>query len=358
MDGIGWFAYNTLKKITQDNPNIEFHFFFDSFIDSSLLFSENIIPHTLFPPAKHALLNIIWFELSVKALLQKINPSLFLSPDGILCLGWNGMQYGVIHDLNFVHMPEVLKYSNRKYYNHFFPKYAKKATRIGTVSAFSKTDIHETFGVPEKKIDILYNGINHHFKPVDDITIKNTEKKYTNGKPYLVFAGTLSPRKNILGLLKSFEILKKTNKNIALVIAGGNMYKTKELFNYHRNMSSKDDVIFTGRVNDAEMNNIIASAKAMVFIPFFEGFGIPPIEAMQCNVPVIASNVTSIPEIVGNAAILVNPLKTENIAEAMKTILEDTSLRNRLIANGNIRKSLFSWDKTADLLWQGILEIL
>jgi len=358
MDGIGWFAYNTLLRITKDNPNIEFHFFFDTIVDSSFLFSKNIVAHKLSPPAKHPILNIMWFEVSVKRLLQKINPDLFLSPDGILCLGWGGKQYGVIHDLNFLHLPDVLKYSNRKYYNCFFPKYARKAHRIGTVSNFSKEDIHNSYDIPKQKIDVLYNGINNFFKPVDKLTIEETPKKYTKGKPYFVFAGTLSPRKNVLGLLKAFEEFRKSNNNMALVIAGGSMYRTDELFDYHKKMSAKDDVIFTGRLNNEEMNTIIASAKAMVFIPFFEGFGIPPIEAMQCGIPVVASNVTSIPEIVGDAALLVDPHNIKEISEAMSEISENKILREQLIIKGNERKNFFSWDKTADLLWESVTKIL
>src|SRR5688572_30107594 len=99
MDGIGWFTYNTLQWIVKQNSQIEFHFLFDSGIEKEFLFAKNVIPHNLFPPAKHAVLNVIWFEISVKIILEKIQPDLFLSPDGILCLGWKGKQYGVIHDI-------------------------------------------------------------------------------------------------------------------------------------------------------------------------------------------------------------------------------------------------------------------
>lgn len=359
MDGIGWFTYNTLKKITVENPGIEFHFFFDSGVDESFLFSKNIVPHNLFPPAKHALLNIAWFEWSVKRKLQSINSDLFLSLDGILCLGWAGKQYGIIHDLNFYHMPEVLKYSNRVYYNHFIPKYAKKATRLGTVSEFSKQDIIKTLGVAPHKIDVLYNGINAFFEPVSGNVKQETRNRLTNGNPYFVFTGTLSPRKNILGLLKAFELFKvQTNSNLSLVIAGGGMYKTQELYEYQEQMKAGVDVIFTGRMTDDEMNKAVASAEAMIFVPFFEGFGIPPIEAMQCGVPVIASNTSSVPEVTGDAALLVDPYNIQDIANAMERLYTDTSLQAHLIQKGHIRKTFFSWDKTADLLWESVGKML
>lgn len=359
MDGIGWFTYNTLKKITNDHPEIEFHFFFDSGIDKSFLFSDNIIAHNLFPPAKHALLNILWFEWSVKRKLEAINPDLFLSPDGILCLGWSGKQYGVIHDINFVHMPQVLKYSNRKYYNHFFPKYANKASRIGTVSQYSKNDIVNTFKINEQKVDVLYNGINSFYHPISERDAINIKLQFTEGHDYFVFIGTLSPRKNMDRLMKAYNLYRKANGNSKkLIIAGGNMYKANELFALQNQLDYGKDIIFTGRLTDNMLNQVLGAASAMVFVPLFEGFGIPIIEAMQCNVPVIASNVSSVPEVAGDAALFVDPFNIEEIAEAMHKISGDILLRNDLIAKGHIRKQKFSWDKTGTLLWESIKKII
>ena len=163
MDGIGWFTYNTLKEITVNHPEIEFHFLFDSGIEDEFLFSRNIIPHNLFPPAKHALLNTIWFEWSAKNLLNKLKPDLFFSPDGILCLGWDGKQYGVIHDINYEHRPKDLKLSNRIYYKYFIPRSAKKACRLSTVSEYSKNDIVNTYKINADKIDVIHLGINEFF---------------------------------------------------------------------------------------------------------------------------------------------------------------------------------------------------
>jgi glycosyltransferase involved in cell wall biosynthesis len=359
MDGIGWFTYNTLKHIVPANPGIEFHFFFDSGIDKDFLFADNIIPHRLFPPAKHALLNIAWFEWSVKHQLKKIQPDLFFSPDGILCLGWAGKQYGVIHDINFVHRPQDLKFSNSRYYNYYFPRFARKATRLATVSEFSKQDIHSSFGIENDKIDVVYCGVNSFYHPVDNIVADDTRKRYTSGKPYFIFVGTLSPRKNVLGLMDSFELFKKeTGSDVHLVIAGHDMFRANELYERKKQMQFGNEVLFTGRVGDEELNRLLASSLALVFVPFFEGFGIPAIEAMQCHVPVIASNVTSVPEVVGEAALLVDPNKTEEIKNAMKAIAQNESLRTDLIEKGKRRKEFFSWQKTAGLLWRGISSCL
>lgn len=359
MDGIGWFTFNTLQHITKKNPNVEFHFFFDSGIEEDFVFSPNVIPHNLFPPAKHAALNIIWSEVSVKSKLKSIKPDLYFSPDGMLCLGWQGRQYAVIHDINFMHHPEFLKFSNRKYYRYYFPRFAKKARRIGTVSSYSKADIASTFGVEEDKIDVVYCGINSFFKPLDIAEISAIRNQYTSGEPYFLFVGALSPRKNVRGLLQAFELFKKeTFSRYKLVIAGSELYRSGELLDYKKAMTYGEDVIFTGRLSDSALNDIYGAAHTFVFVPFFEGFGIPIIEAMQCHVPVIASNVTSLPEVAGDAALFVDPANITEVKNAMIRIYNNDDLRNDLIKRGDIQKKLFSWEKTADLLWEGITKCL
>lgn len=359
LDGIGWFTYNTLKKITVENPDIEFHFLFDGPVAGEFLFSKNIVPVKLFPPAKHAVLNIVWFEWSVRNYLKKINPHLFLSPDGVICLGWHGKQYGVIHDVNFVHIPQDLKWTNQKYYNYYLRKAAHKATRLGTVSQFSKDDIVNTFKIDPGKIDVLYNGINSFLAPIDEQTKQQIKAKYTGGSDYFIFVGTLHPRKNISRLLQAFEQFKrKTASGMKLVLVGKEMYRTGEIHDYYRQMQFREDVIFTGYMPEGEIRKVYASAWCLTFVPYFEGFGIPIIEAMQCDVPVITSNVTSMPEIAGDAALLVDPYNTDSIAEAMERLLREPGLRDTLIRKGRERKSIFSWERTADLWWNSIKKIL
>ena len=359
MDGIGWFAFNTLRYVTSTNPQIEFHFLFDSGINKKFLFSENIVAHNLFPPAKHAILNIAWFEWSVRNYLKKINPDLFFSPDGILCLGWKGKQHGVIHDINFAHIPEDLKWANRKFYNYFFPKYAEKASGLATVSQFSKNDIVKTFGTDPAKIDVVYCGINEFFKPVDDQLKKETKKKYSGGADYFVFVGTLHPRKNIIRLLQAFEQFKQSiASDTKLLLVGREMYRTQEIHEFNHTMQYKSDIIFTGPLPPEELLVVLGSALCLTFVPYFEGFGIPPIEAMQCDVPVMASNTTSIPEVVGEAALLVDPFNVTEIADAMKRIWREPQLRQELIKKGRIRKLAFPWERTGKLLWDSISKLL
>ena len=357
MDGIGWFTYNTMKYIVEKHPEITFHFLFDSGIDQDFLFGNNVVPHNLFPPAKHALLNVLWFEISCSRLLHKIKPDLFLTPDGICCLSWKGKQYAVIHDLNFLYYPKDIKLTNRLYYSHFLKKSAVVATRVGTVSEFSKQDLIKKYGVNAQKIDVLYNGINNFFVPVSDEQKIAVRNKNSDGKNYFLFVGTLLPRKNVLNLLKAFELFKNNSaSDFKLLIVGKELYRTEELHTYCNSMTHKADVIFLGRLPDDQLQLVLSSAFCLAYIPYFEGFGIPIIEAMNNHIPVITSNVTSMPEIAGDSALLVDPFDINDIASAMQEVSNNEAHRKELIVKGIERARLFSWEKTADLLWQGVLQ--
>ncbi|MEJ7679533.1 MAG: glycosyltransferase family 1 protein [Segetibacter sp.] len=151
---------------------------------------------------------------------------------------------------------------------------------------------------------------------------------------------------------------KETGAPIKLIIAGKSLYKVKDIFQKHDQMLFKSDVIFTGRVSDEKINDMLGAAFALTFVPTFEGFGIPVIEAMQCELPVICSNITSMPEIAGNAALLVNPINVDEIKNAMINLYRSPSLRMDLIEKGRQRKNIFSWKRTADLLWKSITKCL
>ena len=358
LEGIGWFEYETLKRLTTQHPECEFIFLFDRQYDKEFIFSDNIIPLIVYPPTRHPVLQYIWFEYSIPGVIKRMNPDLFLSPDGYLSLRSKVKSLAVMHDLNFEHNPENLPYTVRKYYRHFFPKFARHAARIVTVSEFSKQDIAKQYNVSADKIDVVYNGANESYKPVDRQTRKATMEKYTNGTPYFIFIGSLHPRKNLTGLFRAFDMFRLSGGNTKLLIVGEKRWWTDDIKNVYNKMQHRDDVILTGWVSTGELNKIIGSAVAMVYPSFFEGFGIPIVEAFYCGTPVITSNQTSMPEVAGDAALLVDPHSPESIAEAMKQIAADEALRSSLIQKGNARKELFTWQKTADRLWEAIIKTL
>ncbi|MEA5109664.1 D-inositol-3-phosphate glycosyltransferase [bioreactor metagenome] len=359
LEGIGWFSYENLKRITTGHPEHQFYFLFDRPYHRDFIFSDNVIPLVAGPPARHPVLYYIWFEFTVRRLLKKIGADLFLSPDGYLSLGSKIPSIAVFHDLNFEHYPGDLPLAERWYYRTFFRKYAAKAARIATVSGFSKADITKQYGTDPEKIDVVYNGANEEYLPVDESVKSETRKKYTGGRPYFFFVGSMHPRKNLVNLFRAFDLYRKTdNRNTVLLLAGAKKWWTGEIASVYENMEFKDDVIFSGRLETSEMRDVMGSAIALTYVSYFEGFGIPIVEAFRCGTPVITSNITSMPEVGGEAALYADPFKPGEIADAMIKIANDDTLREHLIKAGAERAGIFTWDQSALRLWQTIEKVL
>jgi glycosyltransferase involved in cell wall biosynthesis len=357
LEGIGWFTYETMKRITQNHPEHEFYFLFDREYDPLFIFSNNINPVVLKPQSRHPVLWYIWFELSVRRFVKRNNIDLFVSPDGYLPLKSKIPQVGVIHDINFFHFPKAIPPLTRWYYNYFFPRFAQQADRLATVSQYSKDDICLNYGVNPKKMDVVYNGANDLFIPLLAKEIKETRLLLTDGSPYFVFVGAFNPRKNISRLLLAFDLFKKkSHSSTKLVVVGEKMYGTAPMLRILKGMEFKNEVVFTGRLQVDKLNKVIGSALAMTFVSYYEGFGIPLLEAMKCDIPILASNCTSIPEVSGAAAIYVDPFSVESITGGMIRIDSDQELRNNLILNARIQRELFSWDKTAQSLYDCMMK--
>jgi glycosyltransferase involved in cell wall biosynthesis len=355
LEGIGWFTYETFKRITTQHPEHQFYFLFDRPYCDEFIFSKNITPLVYGPPARHPALYYIWFEWVVPKVLKKTEADLFISPDGYLSLSAKTPILQVVHDINYEHYPLFIPTFARKYLQYYFPKFIKRANRIATVSEFSKQDIIKHYGYDSSKIDLVYNGANESFGPVSEEVSVATRKQYSDGKPYFFYVGSLHPRKNIINLLKAFDLFRKnTDAKGKLVIAGKAYWWNTEMEKEYKNIIHKEDIIFTGRVDTETLKNLLASSLALTYVSLFEGFGIPLLEAMYSEVPVITSNTSSMPEVGGNAALYVDPKSTDSIADAMQKIWSDENLRKSLVENGKIRRQDFSWDKTAGLLWESI----
>ncbi|MEI7980141.1 MAG: glycosyltransferase family 1 protein [Bacteroidota bacterium] len=355
LEGIGWFTYETLKRITTQHHEHHFYFIFDREYDPEFLFSDNITPVIQFPQSRHPVLYYLWFEWAIPKLLEKIKPDLFLSPDGFLSLKTPVKSMAVFHDLNFEHYPQDIPFWTRRYYRQYFPKYARKAVRIATVSGFSKEDIVSQYKVTPDKIDVVYDGAHDAYRPLSEKERENVRNKYTQGLPYFVFIGSLHPRKNLVNLFRAFDLFKKSNPSgVKLLIVGARKWWTRDIDFAYTRMVFSDDVIFTGRLSIDELSGVLGSALALTYVSYFEGFGIPIVEAFRCDVPVITSNVTSMPEVAGDAALFVDPFNPESIAEALYKAYQYESIRKELIIRGRRRKDLYSWQQTADRLWESI----
>lgn len=355
LEGIGWFSFETLSRIAKNHPEHNFYYIFDRKYDDSFISSDNIIPVVAGLPTRHPFLWVLWFEFTIPRVLKKIKADIFVSPDGMISLRTKTPQIAVIHDISFHHNPHQLPFWVRKYYNYYYKRFAKKATHLGTVSEYSKSDIAETYNINPNKIDVCYNGSNSVYSPLNENEKVAIKVKHTDSCEYFVFVGALNPRKNIPGLLKSFEIFKDSGKyDHKLIIVGSAMHLTGEISETLNKMKHKGDVIFTGRLELGELHHVLGGALALVFIPFFEGFGIPLVEAMYAETAIISGDTTSLPEVVGDAALICSPQDHKKVAENMEIIANDEELRQSLIAKGRIQREKFSWDKSAERFWKCI----
>jgi glycosyltransferase involved in cell wall biosynthesis len=355
MEGIAVHAYNVLKRITVAHPEHQFLFLFDRPYSEEFIFSNNITPISLMPQARHPILFYLWFEYSVARVLKETKSDLFYSPDGFLSLKANTPSIPVLHDINYEYYPEDLPKMALWYYKHYTPLFLAKAKQVLTVSEFSKQDIVKIYGTDPAKIDVVYNGADNAYVKLNEEEKIAVKQKYSQGKDYFLYVSALHPRKNVKRLLEAFDKMKESSgADIKLVLVGPSYFKNSEMMSVYEKMKHKNDVIFTGRLEVNELCKVVGAAFAMAYVSYFEGFGIPIIEAIQCEVPVITSNVTSMPEVAGNAALLVDPFSVNSIADALLKIYKDSGVRQDLIEKAKLRKDIFTWDRTADLTWKSI----
>lgn len=359
LDGIGWFTYETMRRIAEQHPEVEFHFIFDRPFAKEFVPSKNVIPHLVPPPARHPVLMKLWYDVAVPLLLRKVKPDLFISPDAQCSLTTSVPQLIVIHDINFEHFPNDVPISFRNYLSIRSRKWAHKAVRIATVSEFSKKDICDTYAIDPTKVDVVYNGANSLYKPISEEVRQQVRRKFTQGAEYFVFVGSIHPRKNLQRLLPAFKAFKeRTKSSVKLVIVGNAYWKNEEIKKSLTLFEGTEDVILVGRLNAEELKDVVGSALANVYVSYFEGFGIPIVEGFQAGVPVITSNVTSMPEVAGGAALLVDPFNIDSIADGLERVATDEPLRAELVRKGAERAHYFSWDKAANALWLSIEKAL
>jgi len=352
LEGIGWFTHETLSRIVKAHPEHQFLFLFDRAFDPKFIYADNVEGVVLFPPTRHPLLYRIWFDWLLPWRLRKLKADAFISPDGYLALHSNVPTLAVMHDLNFEHYPEDLPRSYRNYYRSYFPRFARHATRLATVSEFSRHDIAETYGVPESRIDVVYNGVGEVFRPVDEATKTQVRNEFTAGSPYFICVGSLHPRKNIARLLAAFdELLRAHPSDLRLLIVGESFWWDDRMKEAFSSMEHKDRVVFTGRLERERLNAAIGGAVALAFVSYFEGFGIPVAEAMRCGVPVVAAEATSLPEVAGDAALYCDPFNVTDIADALYKVWSDKALQEQLRTAGLKRAERYTWDQAATTLW-------
>ena len=355
LEGFGWFTYETLRRMVAAHPEDEFVFFFDRPYDADFVFGKNVTPVVLFPPARHPFLFVWWYEWSIVRALKKYKPDIFLSTDNFCSLRTDVPTCLILHDVGWAH-PEAKKtlpWLVFQYYQFFAPRFLKKANTIVCVSEFVRQDALKYYPfLNPQKIRVCHNGCRTDFRPLSEIEKTAIRAQYTEGVSFFTFVGAVHPRKNVHRLIEGFtEMKKRTQLPHKLVIVGRFAWQTGDVRTAFENSPFQKDIIFTGYVADEEVPRIVGAATAVTYISLAEGFGIPILEAMHCDVPVVTSNTTSMPEVAGDAAILVNPLSVPEIADALEKLATDAHLRQNLIERGRLQREKFNWDKTAETLY-------
>jgi len=252
-----------------------------------------------------------------------------------------------IHGLEYEFCPQAYSFWERLYMRWSIKNSCKWAKKIIAVSENTKKDLIKLYKVPTEKVEVIYEGydLNSEFR------ISNFESSSNDRitKPYLLFIGRLEERKNILGIIKAFEILKEKYKiPHRLILAGKPGFNYKEILSYLSQSSHKSDIVLSGFVNESEKYRLLKNADLFLFPSFYEGFGLPILEAQSVETSIVASIEASIPEVAGGGALLVNPKKPEEIADAVQKILSDENLKKDLIQKGLENVKRFSWDKCAE----------
>ena len=356
-EGYGYYIREVFSRISRANPGHRFIFIFDREPSRDFGWPENVQTVILPPPARHPILWKWWYDFRLPGLLKKNGADLFVSPDGFCSTRSRLPQVLVIHDLDFIHHPRFNRKSHIYYYRRYIPRCIAKARRLVTVSEFSKKDIIEHYPQASGKTEVIHNGVSDRFRPLSLEKKMEVKEKYTQGREYFLYAGSIHPRKNLLNLLKAFSIFKKRQQSsMKLVIAGRQAWMSRPFVDSLKTYKYREDVILTGYVEETELPFLMAAAYAFVYPSLLEGFGLPVLESMACGVPAITSENSAMQEIAGDAARYVDPTDPASIASELMHLYKDEDLRSRLSAIGLHRAAEFDWEKTASRLWQVIQE--
>lgn len=348
--GIGVYIQNILPNVINNLDNYCFYLLGDS---SNLLNYEW---------TQKSNINIINLQSSIYSLSEQYHlvskipkdSVLFWSPHYIIPIFYKGKILVTIHDVFHLAKPEFVGGFHKKLYAKFmFKAVSKKADAIISVSDFTKKEFLKFVNKNQDNIYTIYNGVNNFWREFVD---EDTDLNIT--KPYIVYVGNVKPHKNLITLVKAFEQIKNEIPHNLVIIGKKEGFITgdQEVIKYAERLA--DRIKFTGFVDNQILKQYIANADALVFPSLYEGFGLPPLEAMACGCPLIVSNVSSLPEVCGDAALYIDPYSSEDIAEKIKLLLSDDKLREELRRKGLERAKMFSWEKCAEETIKVIEEVL
>jgi glycosyltransferase involved in cell wall biosynthesis len=256
-----------------------------------------------------------------------------------------------IHDLSFEHLPQTFKWRSRKQLRITVRRTARQASKVIALSEYARNDIVNTYHVSPDKISVIPLAAGDHFRPIrDEEELQRVRQTYGIEGEYMLSVGAIQPRKNLGRLVAAYSHLrgaKPEGKLPKLVLAGKCAWLYDETLRAIKELELSDSIILTGYVPDSDLPALYSGALCFIYPSYFEGFGLPPLEAMQCGVPVIVGDRTSLPEVVGDAGLLVDPFDVDALAAAIEKVVSDSNLRAKLSVQGLARAKLFEWRETA-----------
>lgn len=355
--GIEEYTINLLSRLLSLDKNVQFKLFCNAFNQVKLDYDWLNLPNVELK--KFHWPNRFVFDPAAKFLrLPKIDKLLggcdiFFAPHFLLSPVSNHCKKVItFHDLSFEYFPEFFSWRKRFWHASLSPRQrALEADKIIAVSESTKEDLVDLYGVPEEKIRVIYSGVGEEFRQLSKEACQAVARKYNLPASFILYFGTLEPRKNLVGLIKAYEIFcanpVATGLAPALVLAGSRGWFYDEIFRAAKKSPYANDIKFIGFVEPQDKPQLFNLASLFVYPSFFEGFGFPPLEAMACGVPTITSHTSSFPEVVADSALMLDPYNYDEIAWAMREVWQDDNLKNKLIASGLERVKNFSWDKCA-----------
>lgn len=340
------YTYNLIKNLNFLDKENEYYLIHHTKMDMDIYRSnkEVIVPLPSFKPLE----GLFWRFILLPQKLKRQDLDLVHDPRGIGLFSFDMPFKKVItlHSLVFRFYPKM---SIRGYASHklFGTKTMKSVDKIIAISECMKRDVIKYLKVPQNKIKVVYHGKDERFKPLKQNEITEVKKNYNLDFPFILYLGELQPQKNIPNIIRAYYKLKKYETEYKLVIAGRKGWQYREIFETAEKLNLQKDVIFTGYIPDDDLPKLYNAADLFVFPSIYEPFGLPPLEAMACGIPVITSDRGAFPEVVGDAGIMVNPYDVDGLAKAMHEVLNNDGLKEDMIKKGLERAKMFSWEKCA-----------
>jgi len=358
MEGLGWHNYELCRELVRQHPEDEFLFLFDRPFDRDFLFADNVRGVFLPPPARRPLLWYLWFEWAIPTYFRYWRPDVFFSPDGYCSLRTRVPTLMLVHDIAYQHYPEQIPDWGLRYYEKYIPQFLQRADHICAISEFGKRDLLAHYDLPAEKISVAPNALRGDFAPIPAERQAAIRAQYTDGQPYFFYLGAVHPRKNIARLIRAFDQFKQaTGAPVKLLIGGRLAWQTGDIREAYEASPYRSDIQLLGYVAEQELPELLGSALALTYVSLFEGFGLPILEALHAEVPVITSDRSSMPEVAGAAALLVDPESVDSIAQAMQGIWIEPALRQNLIATGRVQREKYSWAETIRVVYEQLISI-